>query len=157
MNSNFNSQIYAHSIILIIILNIIIPIINNLDLNNKGTELFKKYYEDMFKSIIIDFITVYFILNISNKLPDNIPIILRRTIIILLYDVLLSVYINKSSYKIGNIAFLKEWGETVGWFAIIWDLVYINAIGALADKINIKSDNINLLMIGLINIILLHQ
>ena len=154
---NNNSQIYAHSVIFIIILYIIIPILNKLNITNNKIELFKKYYQDIFRSIIIDFITVYLVLNISNKLPDSIPILFRRIVIILLYDVFLSIYINKTSYETSNILLLKEWGETFGWFAILWDLLYINSICILSDKINIKSDNINLAMIFLINIVLLHQ
>ena len=146
------STIYAHFIVFMIILYMIIPLLNNLDnldfLDNKGLTLFKQYYQ---KNILIDFITIYFILRLSYILPLDIPIIYRRIIVILLYNVLLSIYINQTPYKTGNILFLKEWSDTVGWFAIIWDLFYINLIGYLSDNINIESDNMNTLIICIIN------
>lgn len=146
---NSISTIYAHFIVFIIILYMIIPLLNNLDfLDNKGLTLFKQYYQ---KNILIDFITIYFILRLSYILPLDIPIIYRRIIVILLYNVLLSIYINQTPYKTGNILFLKEWSDTVGWFAIIWDLFYINLIGYLSDNINIESDNMNTLIICIIN------
>jgi hypothetical protein len=149
---NSISTIYAHFIVFMIILYMIIPLLNNLDnldfLDKKGLTLFKQYYQ---KNILIDFITIYFILRLSYILPLDIPIIYRRIIVILLYDVLLSIYINQTPYKTGNILLLKEWSDTVGWFAIIWDLFYINLVGYISDNINIESDNMNILIIGIIN------
>ena len=124
----------------------------------KGINLFTNYYSvNRFHSIYIDFFIIYVLLKLSDKLPLNIPLIFKRIIIILLFDVFLSMYITQTSYKIGNIHFLKEWSMTVGWFAILWDIIYINSTGYLMDRINIKSDNINLLIMSLIGFILLHN
>lgn len=155
---NINSLLYAHLIIFIIIIYILIPLLNKINPDSKGIKLFTNYYSDnKFHNIYIDFFIIYILLKLSDKLPLDIPLIFKRIIVILLFDVLLSMYINQTPYKIGNIHFLKEWSITVGWFAILWDIIYINSTGYIMDKINIKSDNLNLLIMGIIGFILLHN
>lgn len=156
--TNINSLLYAHLIIFIIIIYLLIPLMILIAPDLKGINLFTNYYSvNRFHSIYIDFFIIYVLLKLSDKLPLNIPLIFKRIIIILLFDVFLSMYITQTSYKIGNIHFLKEWSMTVGWFAILWDIIYINSTGYLMDRINIKSDNINLLIMSLIGFILLHN
>ena len=156
--TNINSLLYAHLIIFIIIIYLLIPLMVVIAPDLKGINLFTNYYSvNRFHSIYIDFFIIYVLLKLSDKLPLNIPLIFKRIIIILLFDVFLSMYITQTSYKIGNIHFLKEWSMTVGWFAILWDIIYINSTGYLMDRINIKSDNINLLIMSLIGFILLHN
>ncbi len=156
--TNINSLLYAHLIIFIIIIYLLIPLMVVIAPDSKGINLFTNYYSvNKFHSIYIDFFIIYVLLKLSDKLPLNIPLIFKRIIIILLYDVFLSMYITQTSYKIGNIHFLKEWSITVGWFAILWDIIYINSTGYLMDRINIKSDNVNLLIMSLIGFILLHN
>ena len=153
---NINSLIYAHIIIFLLIINII-PLLNKININNDGLTIFQNHYiNNKIYSIIIDFIIIYILLKLSDKLSLNIPIIFRRIIIILLYNVLLSIYINKTPFKYGNILYKEEWSLNVGWFAIIWDLLYINSIGYLHDSINIESENINLGIMSTIGFCLLH-
>jgi len=151
---NINSLLYAHLIIFVIIIYILIPFLNKINNNSKSIDLFITYYsKDRFKSIYIDFFIIFFILKLSKKLPLNIPILFKRIIVILLFDVFLSIYIKKSSF---NNLFLKEWIISAGFFAIIWDLIYITLTSYIMDKINIKSDNINTIIMGIIGFILLH-
>ena len=155
---NINSLLYAHLIIFIIIIYILIPLLNKINPESKGINLFINYYSnDRFRSIYIDFFIIYILLRLSDKLPLDIPIIFKRIIVILLFDVLISMYINQTPYKIGNIHFLKEWSLSVGWFAILWDIIYINSTGYLMDKINIKSDNLNLFIMSFVGFVLLHN
>jgi len=150
------SILYAQ-IVVFILINTLIPILNNFDPDNKAIELFKNYYLDnRYKSFLLDFFIVYFILRLSHKLPLDIPIIYKRIIIILLFDIFLSIYLNNSPWKTGNVLFLKEWTLTVGWFAIIWDLIYYSMISTLSDKLTIKSQNKHLLIMSCIGFILLH-
>ncbi len=161
-NINIYSLIYAHLLVyLILIYYIIIPIINRIGINDKAFDLFKSYYLDnKFKSLLIDFFVGYLLLDMANKLPSNIPIYIRRIIIIVIYDLLLSVYLNRTPSNSGTIGFLKNWTGSVGWFAILWDLILFNILGLAMDKINnikfIKSDPYKTGIIGLMSFILLH-
>jgi hypothetical protein len=155
---NFYSILYAHIILFLIIIYIIIPLLSKTNLNAESMNLFTNFYlSNKFRSIIINFFIVYCILNISQKLPLNIPILYRRIIVILLYEVFLSIYINRTPFNVNYIVYLKEWSLSVGWIAILWDIFYINSTGYIADRLNIKSDNINLFIMNIIGFIILHQ
>ena len=155
---NINSLLYAHLVIFIVIIYLLIPLLNVINNKSAGINLFIDYYsKDKFRSIYIDFFIIYILLKLSDNLPLDIPIIFKRIIVILLFDVFLSIYINQTPFKKGNIVFLKEWSLSVGWFAILWDLLYINSTGCLMDKINIQSDNVNLLIMSIIGFVLLHN
>jgi hypothetical protein len=156
---HINKLIYAQVILYIIIINIIIPVLKQIksQSNINSINLFDKYYSiNRYQSIIINFIINYLILNLANKLPLKIPIIYRRIIAILLFNILLNIYINTTPFQTGNVLLLKEWSLSVGWFSILWNLIYISTTGIIVDKINIKSDNINLLILSFIGFVLLH-
>ena len=129
-----NSLIYAQILLYLLIINILIPTIRQLDIQN--TCLFEKYYStNRYQSIITDFIMNYLLLNIANKLPDKIPIIYRRIITILLFDVMFIFYVINTPLQTNNILFFKELALSSGWFRIIWDIAYINSVGYLTDQI----------------------
>lgn len=154
------SLTYAHIITYIILIYcIIIPVINKMGINDKTLDLFKSYYIDnKFKHLIIDFFVIYFIIKTSEKLPFKLPPLYNRILVIIIFDLLLTIYINKSPYQTGTIKFLKEWSLTVGWFAILWDLFYINIVGKVADKINSYNINQNyhLIIMGSIMFFIMH-
>lgn len=128
---------YAHLIVHVILINIMITIFDYFKISNAGVDLFKEYYVDnKYKSLIVDFFLIYTYLKIAEFLPAYIPVPFRRLIITFVFDMLLNFYLNTTSYNCGNIEFLKKWASTVGWFAILWDLLLIITIGTVADKIN---------------------
>lgn len=152
---------YAHLLITIIIIYIIVPLIVRIGWDHKGIELFKNYYQtDKYRNLIMDFLLSYVYLKAAELLPINIPIVYKRLLIIIFFNVGFSFYLNKTSYQTGMIGFLKEWSSTVGWFAILWDIFYISSLGKVSDQINkiklIKKDSIQLSIILLITFILLH-
>lgn len=121
----------------ILIYYILIPILNASCIQDKGIDLLKSYYvEHKYKSLIIDFLFVTMLLKISEKFPDHIPIVFIRILVIIVFDVLLGIYINKTPYVNGTIKFLKEWSISAGWLAIVWDVIYISLIGKVSDKID---------------------
>jgi hypothetical protein len=169
---NIKSILYAHIIISIVLIYIIFNIpyirrdindpidITNLD-NFSSTELFNIYYvNNKFKSLLVDFFMIYFILKMSDYIPQVVPSILRRTVVIIIFDVLLTFYINRTPLNMGTINFLKVWIVKAGWLAIIWDIIYINLTGELASRINkfdiIKQPKYQLLIMGLIMFVFLH-
>jgi hypothetical protein len=158
---NIYSIMYAHIIVSIILIYlIIIPLLNKLDIKDNTIDMFKNYYQnDKFKSLLVDFFMIYFILKISDQIP-SVPMIFRRILVLILFNVLLSVYINKTPYLTGSTIFLKEWISKLGWTAIIWDLIYVNLTGKLADKINkidiIKQPKYQLMIMGFIMIGFMH-
>jgi hypothetical protein len=154
-----NSLIYAQIILFIIIINIILPVLKILDIksNSNSINLFEKYYSiNRYQSIIINCVINYLILTLANKLPLKIPIIYRRIITILLFNIILNVYIRTTPFQTGNVLFLKQWSLSVGWFAILWDLIYITSTGVIVDKINVKSHNTDLLIISIIGFVIFH-
>jgi hypothetical protein len=131
-------------------------------MSNKGIDLFKNYYLDnKYQSLIMNFLLAYVYLKTAELLPINIPIIFKRLIVIILFDIGFGFYLNKTSKTSGSIGYLKEWSSTVGWFSILWNLTYISSIGIVADKINkiefIKKNTVQNIIIGIITFILLHQ
>jgi hypothetical protein len=163
-NTQFNIYSYGYSYILvstILIYYIMIPLINTLNIKDDGLSLFNNYYIDnKYKSLVINFLLIYLYLKSAELLPNKIPIIFRRIIIIILFNVILYSYIKTTPYSTGTINFLNKWSSTIGWFAIIWDLLFINTIGYSMDKINsiqlLKNQNYQLLNIGVITFIFMH-
>ena len=161
---HINSLIYAQILLYLIIINILIPFIKQLNTQiniQPNIDIFEKYYStNRYQSIIIDFLMNYIILNLANKLPNNIPTIYRRIITILFFDVLFTIYIMNTPLQTSNILLFKEWSLSVGWFAILWDILYINSVGIFTDqltyRINTKSNNIHLFIASLILFILFH-
>jgi hypothetical protein len=154
---------YAHLIVSVVLIYfILIPIFDRSKMSNKGIDLFKNYYLDnKYQSLIMNFLLAYVYLKTAELLPINIPIIFKRLIVIILFDIGFGFYLNKTSKTSGSIGYLKEWSSTVGWFSILWNLTYISSIGIVADKINkiefIKKNTVQNIIIGIITFILLHQ
>lgn len=162
MNSlNIYSITYAHLIVHLILINIIISILDYFKINNSGIELFKEYYvENRYKNLITDFFLIYTYLKIAELLPAYIPIQFRRLVVTFIIDMLLNFYLKNTTYDDGNINFLKKWSSTVGWFAVLWDLLLLFTIGSVADKINMikfmKKPIAHIIIFGLMAFGLLH-
>jgi hypothetical protein len=156
------STFYAFLFVsIILIYYILIPLLNMSGIKDNGIELLKTYYIDnKYKSLIMDFLFATLILKISENFPNHIPIIFRRILIIVVFDVILGLYINNTPYLNGTMKFLKEWSSSAGWFAIVWDVVYISLIGKVADKIDnirlIKNNKLQLIIFGMVVISLMH-
>jgi hypothetical protein len=160
-NLNIHSITYAHLIVHMVLINIMISIFDYVKINNSGIELFKEYYIDnIYKNVIVDFFIIYTYLKVAEFLPEYIPIPFRRLITTFVFDVLLSFYLSSTTYNCGNINFLKRWSSTVGWFAILWDFVLLFTIGTIADKINMikfmRKTTTQITIFGLIGFSLLH-
>jgi len=150
---------YSYIIVtLILVYCIIVPILLiNKSNNNILDDLFIK---SGYKNIIISFMTTFIILNLTDYLPKYIPTIIRRTIVIIIYNIILKFYINITSYNDGIIKIYKNMSTNFGWLMIIWDLIYINLIGELANKIKnvqiLYKKQTKLSIFGLIVLFLLH-
>jgi hypothetical protein len=130
-------------------------------IKDNSINILKSYYIDnKYKSLIMDFLFATLILKISENFPAHIPIIFRRILIIVVFDVILGLYINNTPYLNGTMKFLKEWSSSAGWFAIVWDVIYISLIGKVADKINdirlIKNNKVELIIFGMVVMSLMH-
>jgi hypothetical protein len=137
-NLSIYSMFYAFIIVAtILIYYVLFPLLNLSGIKDKGIDLLKSYYIDnKYKSLMVDFLFSTMLLKLADKFPVNIPIVFKRILVIFLFDVLLGVYINNSPYLNGTIIFLKEWAAAAGWFALVWDVLYISLIGSVADKID---------------------
>lgn len=159
---NIYSITYAHFIVHVILINIMISIFNYFKYSNSGFDLFKEYYIDnKYKSLVVDFFLIYTYLKIAEYLPAYIPIPFRRIIVTFVFDMLLNFYLNITLYNYGNIEFLRKWAGTVGWFAILWDFLLLFTIGTVADKINtlkfMKKRLVHIIIFGLMAFGLLHM
>ena len=154
---------YSHLFIYkLLIYYIFITIINKIGVTDKKFNIFKSYYiENMYKSLITDFFLIYTYLKISESMPSKIPILYRRIVSIIFLNVLLNFYINYSTHNKGLIELLRQWSKSMGWYAIIWDLIHINIVGLGADKINsleiFQNEKIHLLIFPIIGLFLMHQ
>ena len=154
--------IYAHIIITsVLIYGIIIPLINMSGIKDETLDLFKNYYIDnKYKSLILDFFIIYFIIKLAEKSPSKFPKIFSRILCILIFDTFLTIYIHKTSWDQGTIHFLRNWIRKLGLIALIWDIIYMNLTANLADKINnisfFKNQYIKLMINMFIIIFLLH-
>jgi len=132
------SILYAHVIFMtILVMYIILPLFNSLNIQDKTTELFNAYYNiNFYKMIIITFFVNYIYLKLSDLIPGKLNKYCKRVIIILLISVLLNYYICICPHENGSIGFMKEWIKNIGFFSLIWDLFIVMCVGLLADKIN---------------------
>ena len=127
------SILFSHLIITsILILNIIIPLLNSLNIKDNSLDLFNSFY----KTIIVSFFINFVYLKLSDIIPGKINKNYKRIVVILIGSVLLNYYISNTPYEIGTIKFMKEWIKNIGWFGIIWDLINVMSVAKLADKIN---------------------
>ena len=79
----------------------------------------------------------YIILKLSEKYSiKNLPKIYNRILMIIIFDLILSLYIRYTPFNSNYLYILKKWANLVGWFAIIWDIIYYLLISKLSDKIN---------------------
>ena len=126
------SILYAQIIVYLILINLL----KFINIENEKFNLFKDYYNNH-KNLIIDFIISYIILKLSEKYSiKNLPKIYNRILMIIIFDLILSLYIRYTSFDSNYLQFLKKWANLVGWFAILWDIIYFLSIGKIADKIN---------------------
>jgi hypothetical protein len=153
---------FAHIIIsTILIFYIILPLIKLLDIKDSRLDLFVNYYStDKFKILIINFFINYLYLKIAEIVPSQIPLFYKRILVIIIFNILLSYYINNTSYESSTIKFLKIWFKSVGFFVILWDLIYISSIGLLADKLNqielYKNNFVQLISFAIFSFTLIH-
>ena len=154
--------LYAHIIVTsILIYSIIIPLINKSGINDEVFDLFKNYYIDnKYKSLILDFFIIYVIIKLAEKSPKNFPKLFSRILCIIIFDTLLTIYINKTSWDQGTIHFLRIWIKKLSLFALIWDIIYMSLTAKLADKINnihfLKNQYVKLMINIIIIVFLLH-
>lgn len=141
----FESIAIAHiTVTIILIFYIIMPILNSFNIKDTGLDLFNQQYGiNFYKTIIITFFINYVYLKMAELFPGKIPVIYKRIMVIILFSVLLNYYINNTPFETENIKFMKTWLKTIGWFGLIWDLIHINIVGLLADKINTYNFNLN--------------
>jgi hypothetical protein len=64
------------------------------------------------------------------------PAFSRRTISIIFLNVLLKYYLSYTTFESETINILKVWLDNLGWLALLWDVIYINAVGYVADKMD---------------------
>lgn len=126
------SILYAQIIVYLILINLL----KFINIENEQFNLFKNYYSNH-KNIIIDFMISYIILKLSEKYSiKNLPKIYNRILMIIIFDLILSLYIRYTPFNSNYLYILKKWANLVGWFAIIWDIIYYLLISKLSDKIN---------------------
>ena len=135
---SFESVIISHVIVTtILVLYIVIPLLNSLSINDVGLDLLNQQYTiNFYKTIIVTFFINYIYLKFADLLPGKIPVVYKRIITIIIVSVLLNYYINCTPMETGTIKFMKTWIKSVGWFAIVWDLINTSLIGIVADKVN---------------------
>jgi hypothetical protein len=142
---------------------IIVPFFQYININDESITLFNNYYvTNKYKSLITDFFLICIYLKISEIIPysSNIPITFKRLLIILIIDIIINYYIINTPYQTDYIIFLNTWVRTVGWYAIIWDIIYILSTGYIADEINkneyMQNENIQLITYIIMGILLIH-
>jgi hypothetical protein len=120
---------------LIAIYNILIPL--NKQWNFIDNDMLTKYFVDnKYKYLFVNFVLVLSYLKSSEILPKNIPVISRRTISIIFLNVLFKYYLSSTTFESETINILKVWLDNMGWLAMLWDVIYINAVGYFADKLD---------------------
>lgn len=137
-NLSMESILFSHLIITsILILNVIIPLLNSLNIKDNSLDLFNSHYNtNFYKTIIVSFFINFVYLKLSDIIPGTINKNYKRVVVILIGSVLLNYYISNTPYETGTIKFMKEWIKNIGWFGIIWDLFNVISVAKLADKIN---------------------
>lgn len=129
---NIYSILYAQIIVYLILINLL----KFINIDNEKFNLFKSYYSNH-KNLIIDFIISYIIIKLNEKYNiKSLPKLHNRILMIIIFDLILSLYIRYTPFNNQYILFLKKWAYLVGWFAILWDIIYFLSIAKLADKIN---------------------
>jgi len=157
-----NSITYAYIIVsTILVYNILIPIIIKSGIDHTGLDILKnQLINNKYKFLVINYFVHTMILRIAEKFPQHIPIFFRRLLIILVYNMLISIYVNKISFSNENIKYMRDWLKHAGWISVIWEIVYISLVGKLADKIDginiIKKEPYKILLFILVTISLLH-
>jgi hypothetical protein len=162
---NNNSITYAYLIVsYILIYFILIPIINRSGISDRSIDIFKSYHiENKFGSLITNFFIHTMILRLAEKFPYHIPILFRRLLVAIVYNVLIGIYVNKSSYATNGtntIKYLKEWSNSAGWIALIWEVIYVSLVGKAADYIDefkvINKEPYKTILFGLVTVGMLH-
>ena len=125
------SILYAQIIVYLILINII-KLINT---DNEIFNLFKKYYCSN-NNLIISFFISYILLKIDDKYSSNLPKLYSRILMIIIFNLILSVYIKHTPYNSKYLIILNNWTNSIGWFAIMWNIIYYLSICKLSDKIN---------------------
>lgn len=129
---NIYSILYAQIIVYLILINLL----KFINIDNEKFNLFKSYYSNH-KNLIIDFMISYIIIKLNEKYNiKSLPKLHNRILMIIIFDLILSLYIRYTPFNNQYILFLKKWAYLVGWFAILWDIIYFLSIAKLADKIN---------------------
>jgi hypothetical protein len=147
------SILYAQIIVYLILFNIL-KLIN---IDNEILNLFKKIYCNN-NNLIINFFISYILLKLNDKYNFNLPKLYGRILMIIIFNLVLSIYIKNTSLNNQYLLLFKNWTNMVSWFSIFWNIIYYLSISSLADKINnieiIKKYSITIMLCFVI--ILLH-
>ncbi len=159
MNLNIFSITYAHIFVYVIMIySIILPLLKN---HINEINQFNDYFlSDKFKILLINLGIAFVYLKIAEYLPDDIPIMYRRIIVSIVFDVILNIYISETSFDSTNIRLYRDLTRSTGWFIIIWNVLNIVLTGKIADELN-KLEFLNktpsqILIILVITLVLFH-
>ena len=159
---NILSISYAHILVsFILIYYIILPLLSKLNTNINTINLFKNYYiSDKFKILLINYGVVFTYLKIAEFLPNYIPILYRRILIIIILEVLFNFYISQTNYDSGFINLYRNLTRNAGWFVLLWNIFYITITGKIADKINqyhfFNNKSSQIIIISIFTLVLFH-